>query len=160
MNYPFVKIFYCQTISNPWNLYDKELLKSSSENYCSSWYIFFIDKFTKVYVISYYKYLRILLVEAFVDIVRNIAQVTSSCKQISLYVNNIIVGLELVDEGRGYGDHIIYPKRHFVESSYCRIVKLPKLYNVECHIWLNRYSAERHFPDTSFSRKSFSRIVI
>ena len=53
----------------------------------------------------------------------------------------------------------IFPKRHFiavknqivecqlVESSYCRIVKLPKLYNAECY-----------FPEWFFSRTLFCLI--
>ena len=53
--------------------------------------------------------------------------------------------------------NIIFPKRRMslVESSYCRIVKLPKLYNVEYH-FLDSIFAERQFRDTLFSRKSFS----
>ena len=91
--------------------------------------------------------------------------------------------------------HIIFPKHHFndsllhrkitssnvtrsnrhivechsVKSSYCRIVKLPELYNVECYflefslsrvILSNIYLAERHFSESSFSGTTFFRNFI
>ena len=64
---------------------------------------------------------------------------------------------------------------HFPETSFYRIVVLPKRHVVECRLvelsycrnyitsnvtLSNRYLSEGHFSDTSFSRKSFSRIDI
>ena len=66
--------------------------------------------------------------------------------------------------------HIIFPKRHFIESSFCqnamfRIVVLPKKEIAESsHGWIDElailHNAERHFSESLFNRTSFYRVVV
>ena len=66
--------------------------------------------------------------------------------------------------------HIIFPKRHFIESPFCRNPILPNRYFSEtknCRKSFDRivkltklHNAERHFSESLFNRTSFSQIVL
>ena len=76
-------------------------------------------------------------------------------KKLSTIIGLILPrGYEIVGPETSFHRIVVLPKRHviecqLVESSYCRIVKLAKLYNVECH-----------FIKSVFSRTLFFRHII
>ena len=72
-------------------------------------------------------------------------------------------------------DHIIFPKRHFIELSFCWNANWPNCYFAgkkitESHLTelshgrivelVKLHNAERHFSESLFSRTTFSRIVV
>ena len=66
--------------------------------------------------------------------------------------------------------HIIFPKHHFIEPSFCRNAISPNRCFAESHFTESSHgriveltklhNAERHFSESLFSRMSFSRIVV
>ena len=71
--------------------------------------------------------------------------------------------------------HMTFPKRHFIKSSFCRNVILPnrcfaKKKIAESHLTESSHgrivelaklhNIERHFSESLFSRRSFSRIIV